>query len=432
MNDSDIISAGEMTMESAEKRESEISTRMEEIKNRRAVIVDRMKGIDEELDSPESDLDTLEGESRTLTDELGRLTEETGKLTEEQEAINMWREELRKKAREEEETRKMIAEGVIGKTKENYKEEHKMTIEEIRSSKEYINAFAEYIKTGDDKECRALLTENASSGGQVPVPTMVDDIVRHAWENENILARVRKTGFTGNVKVAFERSADPAYVHAEGATAHTEEALTLGIVEIKAENIKKWITLSDEMLEETGEGFLRYVYEELAYQVMLKLSKDIVTDITSAGTSHSSSAVGLPKVKMDPAITTIATAAANLSDEAQDICVIMNRLTEVAFLEAYAAGNFAVDPFAGLPRIYTSALPAINTASENDVYAIVGDLSAVQVNFPAGEGLKTVYDNLSLAEKDLVKIVGRVFAGHKVVAPGRLVRLTKEAAAVTT
>ena len=85
----------------------------------------------------------------------------------------------------------------------------------------------------------------------------------------------------------------------------------------------------------------------------------------------------------------------------------MNRLTEVEFISAYAAGNFAVDPFAGLTKVYTSALPAFSTASANAVYAIVGDLSAIQVNYPEGEGVAIKYDDLSQAEKDMVKVVRR-------------------------
>ena len=390
---------------------------LDEILNRQGEIEQRKTEIDAELENPEADLDALKDEARKLADEGAELRKQL--------------DDLKAEAAKAEETRKAVANGE-GKTIEQHEEETKMDLKELRASNEYINAFADYIKTGDDKEVRALLTANAASGGQVPVPVLVDDIVRHAWENENILARVKKTNFTGNVKVAFERAADAAYIHGEGTTAPTEESLTLGVVEIKPENIKKWITLSDEMMEATGEGFLRYVYEELAYQVMKKLSAECVGDIAGANTTHSGSAVGIPQVQKNPGITTIATAAANLSDEAQDICVVMNRLTEVAFIEAYASGNFAVDPFAGLPRVYTSALPAITTASAGDVYAIVGDLSAEQVNFPAGEGLKIVEDKYSLAEKDLVKLVGRVFAGHEVTAPGRLVNLTKESDPVTT
>ena len=160
---------------------------------------------------------------------------------------------------------------------------------------------------------------------------------------------------------------------------------------------------------------------------------DIVGDVMDcAYTSNQSSAVGIPKVNKDPGVTTIAKAIANLSDEAENICVILNPLTKVNFLAAYAAGNFAVDPFAGVTVITSGKVPAFDAASANGTYAIVGDLSAIQVNFPAGEGMKLITDPYSLAERDLVKLVGRVFAGHKVTAPGRLVRLTKEAAAETT
>ena len=384
----------------------------------------------EELEARQAE---IAGENR---DEM--TTDEIEARADEMEAIKAELETRRQKAAEEAEARKAVENGA-GETKEETKEENKMTLEELRGSAEYVDAYAKYLKSAirgeaDDSEVRSLLTTNATAAtGYVPVPTLVDDVVRHAWENEEILSRVRKTYFTGNVKVAFELSADPAYIHSEGSTAPTEEALTLGIVEIKPENIKKWITISDEMMDLAGEGFVRYVYEELAYQVMKKLSYEVVGDIANAAyTTNQSNAVGIPKVKKDPGILTIATAAANLSDEAGNLVVIMNPLTKVAFLEAYAAGNFAVDPFAGLTVLFSGALPAITTASENDTYAIVGDLSAEQVNFPAGEGLKLINDPYSLAEKDLLKIVGRVYAGHAVTAPGRLVRLTKEAAAVTT
>ena len=373
-----------------------------------------------------TELDNPETRDALSTEDLeGRMAEI--------QAIDAELETRREAAEKAEEERQKVAQGNEPPVK-TFREVNVMTLEELRNSKEYVDAYVNYIKTGKDEECRSLLTTNATAAtGYVPVPTLVDDIVRHAWENEEILQLVRKTNFKGNVKVAFELSADGAYVHSEGAAACTEEALTLGIVEIKAENIKKWITISDEMMEETGEGFLRYVYEELAYQVAKKLSADIVDSIEDcAYTTNQSTAIGIPKLNKNPSVVTIPEAAANLSDEAKGLVIIMNRLTEVEFLKAHAAGNFAIDPFAGLPRYYTSALQSFSLCDANDTYAIVGDMSAVQVNFPDGDGLKLIQDPYSLAERDLVKIVGRVFAGHKVVAPGRLIRLTKEAGAVTT
>lgn len=368
----------------------------------------RMAEIKAQLDTPEADLDALGEEVRSLNEQ---------------------RDALKKEAAEAAEKRMAIANG-LGDVLEKKEENKPMTLEEIRNSKEYIDAFANYVKTGDDRECRALLkTENAS--GNVPVPVFVDQVVRTAWENDQILNRVTKTYFRGNLKVSFERSGDVAYEHTEGTTAPTEESLTLGIVSLIPKNIKKWIRIPDEVASIGGETFLRYIYDELTYQIVRKLAALVINDIATADTTHGATAIGIPKVNLAPAINTIATAVANLSDEATRPVVIMNRLTEVEFRAAYAAGNFAVDPFVGLERVYTSALPAYSTASTNAVYAIVGDLSGAQVNYPEGDGVVLKYDDLTEAEADLIKIVGRQYAAHGVTGPGKFVNVTKPAAATT-
>ena len=362
-----------------------------------------------EIDKEDADLDAIEAEVRSIKEEL---------------------EARKAEATKKEELRKEVAQGA-GEVIEKAKEEKRNmpTIEEIRASKEYIEAYANYIKTGNAEECRSLLTTNASGG--VPVPAIVEEGVKTAWENDAIMSRVKRTFIKGNLKVAFERSADPAYVHTEGTSAPTEESLTLGIVELIPANIKKWITVSDEVVAMGGEAFVRYIYDEITYQIVKKAAALGIADIAGASTSHSSSAVGVPKITKAPALTVIPEAAANLSDQATNVVVIMNRLTEVEFLKAYAAGQFAVDPFAGYTKVYTSALPAYSTASTNAVYAIVGDLEGLQFNFPEGEGVVIKYDELSLAEADLVKIVGREYAAHKVTTPGMFCNIAKPAAATT-
>ena len=180
-----------------------------------------------------------------------------------------------------------------------------------------------------------------------------------------------------------------------------------------------------------GEEFLRYIYDELTYRVAKKLSDNCLDDITTANASNGSTAIGVPQVTKAPGVTTIPTAMANLSEDARDIVVIMNRLTEVEFLAAYAAGNFAVDSFAGVTKIYDSHLPAYSTASAGDVYAIVGDLAGLQANFPEGDDIVLKFDELTDAEADLVKVVGRIYAGHDVTGPGRLVNVRKPSAVTT-
>ena len=374
----------------------------------------------EELEARQAEIAGMSTEEAT--------TEEIDARAAELEAI---RDELQARANaaaKAEAERKAVADGA-GETREEHKEEKRMEISEIRNSPEYLEAYANYIKTGRDQECRdVLLSKNAAASGQVPVPDMLEEIIKTAWEKNDFLSHVKKTYFRGNLRVPFELSATGAWVHAEGTTGLTEEAITIGIVELKPENIKKWIRISDEAIDLGGEEFLRYIYDEITYRILKELVAQLVADVTGASASNSSSAIGVPVTKVAPGVMVLPNAATNLSEEATDLCVVMNRLTEAKFNTAYSQGNFAIDPFAGFTKVYTSALPAFDSANENDCYAIVGDLKALQVNYPNGEGVIIKWDDLSLAEDDLVKVVGRQYAGHEITAPGCLIKLTKPGA----
>ena len=377
-----------------------------EIKNMTVEQIEARKAeIAKELETEGADLDKLQEEVKSLNAEL-----EARKAVEAKKA----------------EVRKAVAAGagrVVVKT-----EEQKV---ETRNTKEYIDAFAEYIRTGKSDECRALLTVNAPNNGTVPVPEFLQEIIETAWEKNDILNRVRRTYFKGNYKVPFERSASPAVVHLEGTTAVTEETLTFGLVTMIAKSVKKLVSFSNELEDLRGEAFLRYIYDEMAYRVADKLADDILDDITTSPTSSDDDEIGVPVVQMAPAIMTIPTALAYLSENARDPVIIMNRQTEVDFLTAYAAGNFAVDPFAGLTRIYDSHLPAYSSASADDVYAIVGDLVGAQVNYPEGDDIAFTYDNITRKKEDVVEILARQYAAHDVTRPGCFVNLKKPSAVTT-
>ena len=370
-------------------------------------IEERKNAIVAELDNDGADLDALESEMRSLNEEI-----EVRKAEEAQKA----------------EIRSAIANGSVGEVvvEEKIVEEKRemKTNEEIRASKEYVDAFARYLVSEDATEVRSLLSENAT-GGSVPVPAIVDDIVRTAWENNDILSRVRRTEIRGNLKVAFERVATAAGVHTEGADAPSEETLKLGIVTMVPASIKKWIRISDEAVAMGGEALVRYVYEEVTYQIVKKLADLVVNDIITAPTSATSVAACVAQITSAPTVTAIATAFANLSDEATDPVVIMNKLTYANFKSAAAAAGFAMDPFEGLPVLFNNSLKAYSAASSNEVYAIVGDLNGESVNYPEGDGIAIKYDDLSEAEADLVKIVGRQYAAHAVTACGRFCNIKK-------
>lgn len=312
--------------------------------------------------------------------------------------------------------------------KEVVKEEKEMeNNKEFRNSKEYINAFAEYIKTNDDKELRALITTGGYATGNsatVEVPDMVYDIVKTAWEREELIQYVKTVSVKGNLKVQFEVSADGAVVHTEGNGAVSEESLVLGVVELPAKSIKKWISISDEVLDMRGEDFLRYIYDEITYRIAKKCADELVGIIKALPSSLSANEstgvydkVSANKISKAPGLGVIAEAIANLSDEATNPIIVMNKLTYAAFKEAQYNGNYAIDPFEGLKVVFNNSLPAYSAASANGVYAIVGDFNnGALLNFPNGEGTEMKYDDKTVMEYDLVRILGRRYVGMNAVA----------------
>lgn len=374
----------------------------------------------------------IETRKAEILQEMEKEGADLDALKKEMDELRVNAEEIQKAAKQAEETRRAIANGAAGIViSEGIQPEQKTkTVDEIRSSHEYAEAYKKYIITGDDKECRTLLTTNVS--GDVPIPQLVEDIIKHAWEANTFLSHVTKTFFRGILKVPFEKSADPAYVHTEGTTGLTEEDLQLGIVTLTPNNIKKWIKISDEAITMGGEAFVRYIYEELAQRIMEKLVSELVAKVNAAPTSASDSAIVVPKITEAPSSTLVQDAADRTSEEATDICVVLNPLSIKEFRTAQAAGYFNIDPFADVTLVKCSALPAYSSADANAMYGFVGDLKAFQVNYPEGEGIVTKWDDLTYAEDDIVKVVARQYAGYGITAPGRLVRLCKPSGGETT
>ena len=373
-------------------------------------VENRSMEIKEEMTAENADLETLSAEVTALEERKAAIVEEMKKA------------------------QAAVAEGA-GKEIEK-QEERKMalTFEEVRSSEQYVNAYAEYIKTGDDKEVRSVLTElgvgasDPTSG--VAVPTSVEDRIRTAWENDAILSRVKRSNVKGILKVGFELSATPAAVHAEGAAAPDPETLNLGIVSLVPETLKKWITISDEAFDLRGQAFLDYIMDEIEYRIIKLAADTVVADITSAPTTATKTAASVAHVETT-GIADIVNAIAALSDEAQNPVIIMNKQSYAYYKGLAMAAGYAVDPFDGLEVLFNNTLDAATATPASGVVnkiAIVGDLQGESVNFTNGYEPTIKVDDLSLAESDLIKVVGRLPMGHGVTACGRFAVITKTGA----
>lgn len=315
---------------------------------------------------------------------------------------------------------KAVAEGA-GQVIVAAPEKEERTLQSVISSDEYVDAFAEYIKTGKDKECRALLTDLVD-GGSVPTPTIIDNFINTAWERANLVSRVRRTNIKGTAKYPFEYSATGASVHKEGAAAPDEEQLVLGAVSVEPEMLKKWITVSDEVLALKGQAFLDYVYDEIEERILELADAKIVAAIKAAPEAASKTAAGVRVISHDFDASVIFAAQAELVAAARNVVAIMNKKTYfntiMSLTDTTGRPIYNVVADNGRPTYFINGVEVIfdNTLDEDEM--IVGDLSGVILNLPDGQLVSFVTDPYSLAEKDLVKIVGKMYAGIGVVRDG--------------
>lgn len=359
-----------MTVEELEARKAQIAT---------------------EVEAEDADLDALEAEVRGIKEEL-----------EKRKADAAQREELRKMAAEQAE---VVEAAPVEERKEN-----KMADIEIRKSPEYLDAWVEMQKGRATEEQRALLTENADDG-TIAVPVYVEDTIHTAWENDEIMRRVRRSFYKGNLKVGYEQSAGPAVVHEEGANAITEENLVIGYVEMIPQMIKKLVRYSDEVLDMRGQAFVDYIFDEIEYQIVKLASNEVVSAIIAS----SLKATQTPATSGTLATADIINAQGKLGGEATNPVLITTRAKAAALKAAALSAGYAYDPFDGLEVLYVDAA-ALSTNQ-----AIVVDLSGVQANFPDGDIVKFKFDDITEAAADMIRVIGRLYVAIDLVAPGKAV-----------
>lgn len=280
-----------------------------------------------------------------------------------------------------------------------------MEIKELRNTDRYIDAYAEMIK-GNDKEMRTLLTENATDG-TIAVPSYVEDKIWTDWDKSPILSRVRKTYVKGNYRVGYEVSATGAALHLEGADAPDQEALVLAYIDFVANYYKKWIKVSDSVLALRGQAFLDYLFDEFGHQMALALENAIVAEIEASSLTAA--------VTHDLDGNAVLAGIAALSDEAQNPVAIMSKATYASIKSLRATTGMRLDDvFNGLEVLFNNTVTGI----------LVGDLDGVIVNFPDGADFKFIIDDKSLAEADLVKIVGKIMASMHLVRPNGFANVT--------
>lgn len=382
----------------------------------------------EELDLKLKDLETRSA----VADET-----ELEAIAKEVEEIETRKSEIKLEFEKAEEERKAIAEALqVVEEPETIIEERitkTMDLKELRSSKEYIDAFANYIKTGKDEEVRTLLTDLVD-GGTIPTPAFVQEYVETAWDKSGIADKCKKLNIKGVLKVPYEISSSAASFHTEGGEAPEEENLVIGEVLVTPATIKKWVSYTTEILSLKSEEFLRYIYDELTFRIIKALDEAIVASVATASTPFVT-AVDVASIDA----TTILQGLAEISDTAGEPTIVMNK--KIFFNSFMGLQDDNHRPIYEVildnerkPRYFLCGCEVVfdnvnfsDDPQAGDPIALVGDFGGVTVNYPDGEDIKMIVDPYTLAPEDKIRVIARLYVGAAVTKPASFALIGLEA-----
>ena len=364
--------------------------------------------------------DKLLGEVEELKNEDTAIDEQINELN-----------ELRSKFEEQEKRMNLVNTVSTPKVEERAKEVRGNVLDSVK----YKEAWVESIKRNDISIAQKVLRDDpvygmATTNDNVPVPTIWQSYVETAWYNYGKFSRlVTKSYIQGYLSIPFEASATGATVHTEGAEAPTEEAIVLGLIELKPAMIKKWISMTDEIMAMTADDFMRYVADELVYRVVLALDNGI---LNGAVDTNGKGVVGIignaNTLSYSKALTF------NVVNEAIVDFVTFDNLTLAINPATFFKNFMGLTDLQGRPIYqiahdntgkpqyfvngirceFTQALPAYDNAAANATWAVVGDFRGYRLNLPEGEMVKTLFDPYTLATEDKARLIGRLYAAGNV------------------
>ena len=416
-----------------------VEERMTEVAERRNAIVDEIDAKKEEFENSDTEKrDEILNEVEELKKEAEDLDNEAKDLEEQRSTF---------KAQEE----RMSLSSNLSKVKVEERKNQMENTTNILESAEYVKLYADMIRgKADEKEVRSFLEKRTdpdpgllTSTTNVPIPVIMQGYVEQAWKEYGKFSRlVSETFEPAILKIPVETGASGASWHTEGGDAVAEEYITLGQIVLQPKMIKKWISLSDELMAMSPADFLRYVSDELVYRVILALDEAIInrTDLNGLGvigiagnTNTTSVTAGIDFNVINKAISGLVTF--------EDLTIAMNPATffgnfmgltdqvgrpiyqiaqDNTGRPAYFLNGYRVE--------FTQALPSYDEADASDVYAVVGNFRrGYRLNYPQGRDVITLVDPYTLATKDLVRMIGRLYVAGNVVKPDHFAQLVKPA-----
>lgn len=343
-------------------------------------------------------------------------------LNKEMDAIEARRAELNTAETARRSLAARVASGAVGTVRESVgAETHTRTLDEVRSSAEYMDAYATYLRTGNAEELRTLTTDLIENSETLSVPTVVEQAVEAARHSHPIFDNIRTVEVDGLIKQDVETTAGDACEHTENGEAPDEEELNLAPVTIDPDYITKWKNVTSKLLAMRGQTVMDYLNEEITYKVVDLAENQIVDVIEASALTESAGSVAAASFAYAN-ILAVTAKAWNVKEP----CYIMTRDTYFNKVMTLADQNnrpiWNIIMENGKPQYVLLGAPVYFSDAANGI--LYGDLKAVLGNFPEGKRVGFISDPYTLAQGKKVKVVGSMLAGFGLVRPKAFAKLT--------
>ena len=360
------------------------------------------------------------------TEENCAMTEENSVETVVEETAEAKEETVEEFATVEEEPKEEIEEKEEEKRMNTNFEVKEVKEVPYQSTKEYRSAWVKAIVGKGDaelnaiKEARGLATTSATL-----VPTYIADRVQTTWERNRLLNEVSIIISSAKLSFPIETANSGAVFHTEGAEAPSEEAITLVDKLLQPMTAKKWISITDELINGSEEAILDYIADEVAYYILKLVADSVVNGSLVGGKGvegivNSSLADAVSGGALDG--TTFYKGLAALVD-VENPTIVLNPSDfygkVMGLLDTTGRPIFSAigtEMFVNGCRVILSSAVPTNKA-------IVGDLSAYKLEMEAREP-RLIFDPYTSAREDKVNVVGKLMSAGALVKPHKLAVVT--------
>ena len=323
-----------------------------------------------------------------------------------------------------------------------------MEKENILETRSYELAWANYIRTGNDAEVRALVsTQNPESAGVLVPTTLVNRIEDTLRTGGRILALCSITSVKGITEHPIAKSrTNPAWHDETGTDKKVRKAITLTSVSMEPQFIAEILETTRKFENDSISAFWDWLISELPDALRRVVDREILTGAQSGkngirGILTNTETMFVETLATHTLYFNSANEAVSLLDDGatSNVTAVMNKKTFLQNVMGLTGTdghpiwqqvmttnlNRPAFFFGGYPVVFTDDLPAYDAATAGQTYMLFGDFTAMKLNFPNGMAPSLIRDELTRKDENIIEYLSEIYVGGNVVRPGSFVKVTK-------